>query len=143
MKDQRVMSVIVLLLGLIGCRSNIDRAELPGVYQATYSYGVEHLNVMADGTYEQSFVTTGTPVKSINKGKWELGHGDIWEGDLLILNNPVIVDDGFGKLSKLEQRSGVWQLRVRKSIGGNIYFPINDDQGTSFKRGPVRSGIKN
>jgi hypothetical protein len=119
---------------LMGCQAKLDRADLPGIYEVTYPYGTETLKIIGDGTYEQSFGLTGKPLVSINKGKWDLKHGDLWDGNLLILNTPIIVDDGFGKPSKLEQRSGVWQLRIRKSGGGNIYFLINDDQGTTFKR---------
>ncbi len=53
---------------------------------------------------------------------------------MLALDAPVIVDDGFGRLSSLVPKTGVWPLRIEHSWGGELVFPINDDQGTAFRR---------
>jgi hypothetical protein len=82
---------------LYNCHPNINRDELIGIYKVNYPYGAEQLKLMQDGSYEQMFALNGQMLKNINNGKWELRALD---GDQLILNDPVIVDDGFGRLSK-------------------------------------------
>lgn len=134
MKDYFIPIIFCSMFLNFGCRSEITRTDLPGLYAVKYPYGIEQLNIKADGTYEQLFAKNGESLKIINKGKWEVIRGDSWDANLLVLNEPVLIDDAFGSLSKLEQRSGVWQLRIRKSFHGEIYFPINDDQGFVFKK---------
>ena len=91
---------------------------------------------MQDGSYEQQFALNGEALKVINNGKWELRSLD---GLLLILNDPVIVDDGFGSLSKsLAKKEGIWPITIKKSFTGKIYFPINEDLGFVFKKFKVK-----
>ena len=134
MSKQNVITlVIMLIICSSGCHPNINRDEVVGVYAVKYPYGTEQLKLLQDGNYEQMFALDGQTMKLINNGKWELR---LLDGLQLILNDPVIVDDGFGRLAKsLEKKeSSIWPLYIKKSITGKISFPINEDQGFVFKK---------
>ena len=114
-----------------GCLSKIDPREVPGTYAVRYPYGVEKLKINHDGTYEQLFGPNEQALKPINKGNWEVRTQDELQ---LIVNNPVIVDDGFGKKSQMKQSSGYWPLRIKQGLLGQIRLPVNEDLGFVFKK---------
>ena len=115
-----------------GCKTKVEQKELIGVYAAKYPYGMEQLRITPNGTYEQLFAFKGQSLKTVNKGKWEIRYLD---GQQLILNNPIIIDDGFGNISTMKKESdSAWPLHIYKSITGKIFFPINEDLGFVFKK---------
>jgi|SRR3990172_7953919 len=127
----RIVLIFVAVFLLLGCQSRVDQKDLIGVYEVQYPYGMEQLHIRPDGSYEQLFALKGQALKSINDGKWEISYSD---GQELVLNNPVIVDDGFGKLSAMRKETGIWPLHFRKGISGRMFFPINEDQGFVFEK---------
>ena len=118
-------SVIIML----GCQSKIDYKEIPGIYIAEYPYGVEQLKITSDGFYEQSFGTSDKTLTFLNKGKWDIR----LEGRKIVLKNPVMVADGFGKKS-LKPFSGDWFLLIQKGLWGQLAFSINGDLDLKFKK---------
>ena len=129
--------VVVILLGvggLLGCQRAFEPSELSGVYEVQYEYGVERLKLMPDGKYEQLFGASGKPLEVINRGKWSVLRGDFWDGTLLVLHDPLVVDNAFGEMSKMRRSTGVWQLRARRTWTGTMYFVVNEDQGTFFRK---------
>ena len=74
--------------------------------------------------------------QTINTGRWELGRGDFWDGDLINSFDPVTVDDGTGRRVDFARQSGRWIMRVRKSWRGRVRFIANDDLGYAFERVP-------
>jgi hypothetical protein len=126
--------LVIAMTGLVGCSGSIDRQELPGTYVLAYDYGTERLSIGADGSYTQEFAEPRGQFQAINTGRWEPGRGDFWDGDLIKLSDPVIVDDGFGRRSDFAKFSGQWIMRVRKSWRGRIRFLVNDDLDYAFER---------
>jgi hypothetical protein len=147
-------TVLMGLKILIGCSLTMACSRCPelpdiaGVYELKYpkadserQYGVERLVIFKNGTYEQWFSLTGSVTSVINKGTW-ITRKDrsclasaVNENHLLLLDSPVIVDDGFGKpiLPLKRHENATWELRIKKKRNGEIYFPVNDDLGTWFK----------
>ncbi|MCX6907807.1 MAG: hypothetical protein NTY01_07170 [Verrucomicrobia bacterium] len=124
--------VLCSLIALVGCEPSIGRTDIIGVYSAQYPYGTEHLKVLADGRYEQYFASLGEAVKLINTGTWELQSRD---KVVLVLNNPIIVDDGFGNKSAMAKHpSAYWPLGVTRSLGGKVRLCINEDQNFVFNK---------
>jgi hypothetical protein len=132
LKARVLPSVIVSGLCLLGLGCEARKAEIPGSYRVQYPYGIERLSIAPDGGYEQRFAEAGKEETVVNRGRWEWREGT---DAPLILNGPVIVDDGFGRMSKdLGKRNGIWPLRVRRGWDGSVILPINDDQGFRFTR---------
>jgi len=117
----------------VGCTGpQVERQELTGMYSIQYPYGVEELLVQGDGTYRQSFADDGKSFAPLNQGKWELKQGDFWDGQLLVLHDPVIVDDGFGRRANKKASDALWQIRIRKRWSGGIKLLVNEDLGYEF-----------
>lgn len=118
-------AVLILCLFFFGCKPN--GTEIYGSYRAVYPYAEERLKLVKDGSYIQYLRMQGErDWKEINKGIWKKSA----EG--IAINNPVIVDNGFGKLNELAIKDGMWPLRIKKSILGAVYAPINEDLGFEF-----------
>ena len=125
---------VIAMTGLVGCSGSIDRQELSGTYLLAYDYGTERLSIRPDGSYTQEFAEPRSAFRTINTGRWELGRGDFWDGDLIKLSDPVIVDNGLGRRSDFTRSDGQWIMRVRKSWRGRIRFLVNDDLDYAFER---------
>ena len=117
----------------VGCHGTVPREQLVGTYRVDYGYGTEQLTLRADGTYTQEFAAKGEALRPINQGRFDLKTGDFWDGQLLQLHDPVIVDD-LGKQTAMAPFSGGWAMPVRKTPGGQPRFPINEDMGLEFNR---------
>jgi len=127
---------VVAMTGFVGCSGSIDRQELSGTYVLAYDYGTQRLSIRPDGSYTQEFAEPRGGFQTINTGRWELGRGDFWDGDLINLFDPVTVDDGFGRRADFARQSGRWIMRVRKSWRGRVRFIANEDLGQAFERVP-------
>ena len=89
---------VVLVIATAGCSGPVSRERLVGTYRVDYDYGLEQLTLKTDGTYTQEFAEPGQRFHVINQDRFDLGNGDFWDGQLLTLHNPVIVDE-LGKRS--------------------------------------------
>jgi hypothetical protein len=127
----RILTMLSILA--VGCTGTVPRERLVGTHRVDYGYGVEQLTLRADGTYTQEFAAKGEAFRAINQGRFDLRNGDFWDGELLQLHDPVIVDD-LGKRSAMARSPGVWPLRIRKTWGGQPRFLINEDMGLEFNR---------
>jgi len=123
----------LLSILVVGCHGTVPRERLVGTYRVDYGYGAEQLTLRADGTYTQEFAAKGEALLAINQGRFDLKTGDFWDGELLQLHDPVIVDE-LGKRSAMARSPGVWAMPVRKTWGGQPRFPINEDMGLEFNR---------
>jgi hypothetical protein len=122
-------ALLAFVIGIcVGC--TVTRDEVVGGYQLQYEFGTERLLLGADGTYEQSFERRGAS-KELNKGQWELqGNGD----KTVVLHNPMLVADPFGKPRPTPLReSGVALLRVKKWLG-TVSLILNENQGLRFEK---------
>jgi hypothetical protein len=129
-----VLFTLTVVVGTtLGCGNAISREELAGTYRLPYDYGTEQLTVHSDGTYTQEFAEPAKESRVINSGRWELSQGDFWDGQLINLHDPVIVDV-LGKRSDFERKPGRWPMRVRKTWGGQPRFLVNEDLGYVFER---------
>lgn len=128
--------IVILIIGLLcGCSKGVDQKQLVGSYELKYTYGNEVLILKDDGTYSQLFGKTTQKLELVNQDKWKIGKGDFWDGQLLELDGPVVVDDGFGKFSSTKKwGSALWSLRIRKHFRGKYYFLVNEDLQYSFER---------
>ena len=127
---------VIAMTGFVGCTGSIGREQLPGTYLLAYEHGTERLSIAPDGSYTQEYAERRGPFRTINTGRWEARRGDFWDGDMIALIDPVIVDDGFGHRSDFARSSAVWPMRVRKSWRGRIVFLVNDDLEYAFERVP-------
>jgi len=121
--------LIVLVVGA-GVACTVTRDEVVGQYHLKYTFGTERLRLDADGTYEQLFEGSGVSNEH-NKGRWELsGNGD----QTVVLHNPVLVADPFGKARPTALReSGVALLKVKKWLG-TVSLLLNDNQALRFEK---------
>jgi hypothetical protein len=124
---------VVISIAVAGCGGTIQRDQLPGRYRVDYGYGIEQLTIRGDGTYTQEFAAKGTDLRVINNGHWELEHGSFWDGELLDLFEPSIVDE-FGRPRDMTPQSGRWPIPIRKSWRGQLRLVINEDVGDVFER---------
>ena len=123
--------VVTISVFVWGC--TVAPSSLPGTYRVDYGYGIEQLTLHADGTYVQQFAEKNKESRVINTGRWELERRGFWDGDLLNLFEPVIVDV-FGKPSDLRPRPGLWALNIKKTWSGQPQLSINEDRGLAFDR---------
>ena len=112
----------------MSCNAQISDADIVGAYSASYPYGNETLVLNKDGSYEQKISISGKSDVT-NQGKWEFNSNE----KLLIIQEPIIVDNGFGKPTDMQRKSGYWPLKVAGS-GRQIKLNINEDQGFIFKK---------
>jgi hypothetical protein len=124
---------VMLSILAAGCGGSVPREQLIGSYTVDYGYGVERLTLRGDGTYVQEFAAKDEASRPINQGRFNLRVGDYWDGQILELETPVIVDD-LGKRSAMARSAGVWPLRIRKTWSGHPKFLINEDMGLEFNR---------
>ena len=129
-----IFLILCMTMPNLHCRRTVTSSEVVGIFTVKYPYGIEQLNVMPDGNYEQWFAFSGQPLNCINKGKWDVERGDFWDGFLLNMHDPVTVDNGFGKPSQMKKVSGVRMIRIRKGFLGGVYLLINEDLGFKFKQ---------
>ena len=123
---------VCVSLATVGCTGrHVNRQDLTGVYRLQYPYGVEELRVRADGTYRQSYADSGKSLTEINRGKWDLQAGDFGDGQLLVLHDPVIVDE-LGKRTNLTPSNGLWAIRIRKPWFGRMKLLVYEDLGYEF-----------
>jgi hypothetical protein len=130
MRRARIELALVCLVSGVCLGCTVTRDEVVGTYYLQYEFGRERLLLGADGSYEQSFEGTGTS-RAVNRGRWELqSNGD----QIIVLHNPMLVADPFGKarLSPLRE-SGVALLRVKKWLGA-VALVLNGDQGLRFEK---------
>lgn len=85
-------------------------SDIPGTYEAKYSFGTETLELNSDGSYIQVFASAGN--SRTNIGTWTFHPAKEWlDGGSLILDDALIFGDGFGQPSK-EVRKSTWALDV-------------------------------
>jgi len=123
------LALLAFVIGVcVGC--TVTRDEIVGGYQLQYEFGTERLLLSADGTYEQAFERSGAS-KELNKGRWELRvNGD----QTVVLHNPMLVADPFGKARPAPLReSGVALLKVKKWLG-TVSLILNESQGLRFEK---------
>jgi hypothetical protein len=130
------MSVIIIMalafsVLFSGCYSNVNFDEVVGNYKLRYPYGTEELQLNKDGTYVQTILIDSEKTPKTNKGSWEFDK----EESEVVLNDALVVDDGFGKLKPRywEIESGWWALGARKSFG-KVSLAVNPDLGFAFKK---------
>jgi len=124
---------VLSILAVVGCNRPIPRERLVGSYRVDYGYGVEQLTLRADGTYTQEFAPKGEAFRAINQGRFDLRTGTFWDGELLQLHDPIIIDD-LGKRSAMAHAVGVWIMPIQKTWSGQPRFPVNEDMGLYFER---------
>lgn len=114
-----------------GCSSKVSFDEVIGNYKLRYPYATEELQLNMDGTYIQTVLIDSETTPKTNKGRWEFW---VKESEV-VLNDPMIVDDGFGKLKARYWQSEpiAWNLDARKSFG-KISLGVNPDWGFAFKK---------
>ena len=127
------LGAVLSIVAVAGCHGTVARDRLVGSYRVDYGYGIEQLTLRGDGTYSQEFAAKGEPFREINHGRFNLRVGDFWDGQLLELDTPVIVDD-LGTRSAMTRAPGVWPIRIRKTWSGQPRFLINEDIGLEFNR---------
>jgi hypothetical protein len=132
-RARRRCIVAALSIVAFGCSATVSREQLVGTYRVDYGYGVEQLTLKADGTYKQEFAQQGAWFHEINEGHFDLGIGDFWNGQLLNLYDPVIVDVS-GQRSDMARDAGRWPMRIRTTWGGQPRFLIDEDIGLEFNR---------
>ena len=123
------LALVCLVSGVcLGC--TVTRDEVVGTYYLQYEFGRERLLLGSDGWYEQSFEGAGTS-EAANRGHWEFqSNGD----QTVVLHNPMLVADPFGKARPAPLREpGVALLRVKKWLG-TIALILNGEQGLRFER---------
>ena len=125
------LAVIVMGLLVAGCSGPSEQAELIGEYEAKFDYGIETLALMAEGKYDQHLAVSATGETVSHSGRWTFDQ----RTDTVILNDPLLFDDNFGKLNP-EFRAPVsggrhLDVRVRP---GSLALVWNDDQGVEFRR---------
>jgi len=114
-----------------GCSSKVSFDEVIGNYKLRYPYATEELQLNKDGTYLQRVLIDGETIPKTNKGRWEF-----WaEESEVVLNDAIIIDDGFGKLKAgyWQNEPIAWNLDARKSFG-KISLGVNPDWGFAFKK---------
>jgi len=123
---------LCVLIYFVGCSVAITRNKVIGNYKVRYRYGTELLRLSADGKYSQVFVLDSTKAETRNTGTWEYKGGGEPQ---IILHNPLIVDDDFGKLSPTysEPGRGMWILHPHSFLG-KISLPVNEDLGLYFEK---------
>lgn len=63
-----------------------------------------------------------------NRGRWRVRQGDFWDGQQIVLEEPVVVDNGLGEVSRfMPPKGGIWVLSIRRSWNGRLRFVINVD----------------
>jgi hypothetical protein len=128
---RRVIEVAWLALGVAVCVAcAVTRDELVGRYQLRYEFGVEVLRLESDGTYEQLFEGPGR-AREVNKGRWELRSD---REQVVVLHNPMLVADPFGKPRTGPLREpGLALLRIKKR-GGTVSLILNEEQALFFDK---------
>ena len=128
-----VIAIMILTLSFLfsGCSSKVSFDEVIGNYKLRYPYATEELQLNGDSTYIQTILIDNEKTPKINKGRWEFW---IKESEV-VLNNAMIVDDGFGKIKAryLQSEPIAWNLHARKSFG-KVSLIVNPDQGFAFKK---------
>ena len=117
-----------LILILTGCGTRYQTKELVGSYVVTYPHGIERLNLIKDGTYQQNYIVNDSKLTVTNSGIWKL----VDEKEIHLLR-PMICDDGFGRQGNCKIVDGYWPIQIQKAWG-KIILPINEDLGFKFKK---------
>jgi len=105
-----------LVVSLTGC-GPVHKNDIVGKYVAIHSYGIEQLQLAADGSYFQTFTPKDKSLKPVSaSGKWS------FNGEHLELFDSLLVDDFYGDLSTgySRKKSGVNLLRVSSSLGKTV-----------------------
>jgi len=134
-KFVQITILTILLVNLLNCGRNVGEYELIGKYRINYSYGVEEISLLKDGTYSQTIRISGKPESRSRTGAWDYRSSD----GHVVLHNPMIVDNGFGETKsyfweQAEDNQGTWALDAKKSIFGKISLRWNDDLGYAFEK---------
>jgi hypothetical protein len=111
------------------------KTDLVGLYRLDHSFGVEYLRLNLDGSYEQRFVPNAGQ-ETRHAGKWDARPGDRWEGLLVVLHEPLLVDDPFGRSVAPKEASGDWLLPAHRGAFGGVYLTSNEDAGLYFRKLP-------
>lgn len=90
------LGLLGLLLLLAYGTSTVKKSEIKGVYVANYSFGVEKINLKADGIYFQQMTVNGDQKTYEKSGAWKFDP----ETNYITIENCYIIADGFGKLRK-------------------------------------------
>lgn len=116
----------------IGCSDRITRETLVGSYRLEYPYGQEELKLGKDGKYTQFFTLKNDDKQIRHEGSWEYNQAD----SEVILNDPLIIDNGFGRLSPSfsKVQSGNGFFYVHRSWSGKIRLRVNEDQGFFYEK---------
>lgn len=117
----------MLVWFLCGCSSSITSSDLVGYYQAKHSLGVENIDLLTNGSYNQVIsVNNGKTWKTT--GKWTFAVGST---DELYLKDALSVDlDGKGVPGATKTD---WVMHVRRSRGV-LTLNFDDDLGINFER---------
>jgi hypothetical protein len=126
---------ISILACCVGCNSDVLRKDVVGIYKANYTYGVEDLKLLDDGHYEQTFLMSGDTTPKINSGKWELTKDTKKNCTQVVLQDAMVIDDGFGKPNK-----DYWKIKAGLSIFcvstffGKTSIRINEELDLAYKQ---------
>src|SRR5436853_5658763 len=101
----RIVAPIVLSCSLLSACSKPAASDVPGVYSARRSYGIEMLHLRTDGSYEQAFTSHG--IARTNSGKWTFHPEKSFVG----LDDALIFDDGWGRQGSIV-RTSTWGLNL-------------------------------
>jgi hypothetical protein len=123
--------VVVLAVGLWACSSDVTQTELAGGYEAKYEFGTQNLRLQPDGAYMQKLTLPTVEGAVSHAGRWEYSQAR----GLVILHDPLMFDDNFGKLNPQYQTpvNGTWNLNVRKTFRG-LTLAWNDDLGVTLRK---------
>lgn len=120
-----------MLINLAACSAELERSDVVGEYQASYAFGVERLDLKADGSYVQSVTLQGQTAKTSHSGAWEYAASR----NRVVVHDPLQFADYFGKLNPdyAVPVTGTWNLTAEKTFG-DVSLTWNDDLGVKFKK---------
>jgi len=110
---------------LLGCNNSPPANEIPGYYEATYSFGTATLHLLPNNSYTQTFRYSDGRVLS-NSGTWEFSPSRVR------LHDALFVADLSGRALS-NPSTGDWRLSPMKQWG-RMRLGIYEDIGLYFEK---------
>ena len=120
-----------VVVNLAACSPRVEHSDIVGVYQLAYPFGVERLQLRADGSYVQSLTLRGQTTSISHSGAWEYAA----PRRLVTVHDPLQFGDYFGELnpSYLIPVKGTWNLTVEKTFG-DVSLTWKDKLSVKFEK---------
>jgi len=120
-----------VLLNLGACSSKVERSDVLGEYVATYSFGVEKLQLNPDGTYVQTVTLKGKTAATQHSGTWDYAPSR----GVVTVHDSLHFSDPFGKMNPnyATPLPGAWIMIGSKTLG-SVSLNWNDDSGVKFEK---------